>query len=416
MASFTGLNTTSTYFKDFNLEGEGSLSRDEVESYMKQLVNVPDDETQEILDSGDAEETGEYGMEMYMLCLDEYLSVADPDTFENIHFNFSEVGKLLSDTLSLVDLSLASPALQAHQISMFGLLITLLNKLQRISHSININYDRIMQLTLRVLASKDSPSREDAYILAGSIACGLGQAISPYVPMLAPFMLADFKIDDDSKLPITCLGMYGDVCRALANNFIPFLDTFLIPLMQHYVSVLGFTENHFQIKTHIHFALSDIALAAEAAIGPYANGLFEILDKATTVDLSPFLEDPEDELARDDVENYYESVLVAYIALVQSLKKGDRSLITTKQIDSIFEFMKTIMKSDCSSTHVIKSAVGLIGDLSDVVKTKYLQTIFLNDPIIEIILEQANNYPEVENDAQWARSVSLFTSHSLFFE
>jgi importin subunit beta-1 len=93
--------------------------------------------------------------------------------------------------------------------------------------------DKIMQLLLQFLsANKNATAREDAIVTIGPFAEKLEANFIRYMPHLQPIILANLKQSDEHVMCTVTVGLFGDLCRALKADVLPFCDDVMRSLLE----------------------------------------------------------------------------------------------------------------------------------------------------------------------------------------
>lgn len=257
--------------------------------------------------------------------------------------------------------------------------------------------DRIMQLLFGVFESKGAIAHEDAFMSIGFVAEKLGANFLRYLPYLQAPLLAGLKSVDEHQLVTVAVGVVGDLCRALGNQLLPSCDE----IMRCLLELLQSQVLNRSVKPHVIAVFADIAMAIEGDFDRYTNIILGILKQAGEVNISS-----DDEELVEYINTLRNSILEAYTGILQGLKAANKQDTILPFVEGIVEFLHRSAADENRSNDVLKSAVGLLGDLGQTFGAK-MQPIY-KMPFVPMLIQQGaqSDQPEIQEVAQWAQSVS----------
>lgn len=196
------------------------------------------------------------------------------------------------------------------------------------------------------------------------------------------------------------MGVVGDMCRALEKDFLRFAD----PIVSALLVNLQNTELDNSVKPPILGVFGDIAMAIGGEFERYLGTVMVLLYQASalTVDM-------------DDIEmveylnEIRESILEAYIGIVQGLCDDKKHDILHPYLEGIFTFIKNIALDESREETVTRTASALIGDLASNLQGRC--SGYISDSAIVGLIRQAL-LAEDNDDAIYAKeAVSRFVGH-----
>jgi importin subunit beta-1 len=180
------------------------------------------------------------------------------------------------------------------------------------------------------------------------------------------------------------------------RNFQPYCDA----IMNALVESLKDSTIHRSVKPPVLSCFGDIAMAIGAAFEPYLEFSVMLLMQASSTKV------PDDD---DDLIEYFnllrESILEAYVGIVQGLRDGNLLHQFHQYVPSILQFLQELSKDPNRDDYVLSKAVGLIGDLAQAMGPQIKQQI--NQQFIAKLLNDAMGSGDrsMVDTATWASSV-----------
>lgn len=255
--------------------------------------------------------------------------------------------------------------------------------------------DRIMLLLFQVFDTKGAVAHEDAFMSIGFMAEKLGADFLRYMPYLQKPLVAGLKSIEEHQLCTVAVGVVGDLCRGLGKAVLPFCDD----VMRCLLELLQSQVLNRSVKPHVISLFADIAMAIEGDFDRYTSIILGILKQAGEVNISS----DEEELV-EYINTLRNSILEAYTGILQGLKSANKQDSVLLFLDAIVEFLHRSAVDSNRSGEVLKSAIGLIGDLGQTFGTK-MKPVF-DMPFIHALLQQATTADnDVKEVAGWAQSM-----------
>jgi len=215
--------------------------------------------------------------------------------------------------------------------------------------------DKVMTLLLQVLSVKNSSCHEECFTAISAISDAIEGDFVKYMPAFEPCLVAGLRNFQAYQICIVAVGTVGDISRNIEEKIQPFCDN----IMNALVDDLKDSTIHRSVKPPVLSCFGDIAMAIGGAYKPYLE--FSVLmlmqASATTV--------PEED---DDLVEYLnmlrESILEAYVGIIQGLRDGNLLGDFVTYVPSILQFLQVIAEDPTRDSYVLNKAVGLLGDLA----------------------------------------------------
>ena len=280
--------------------------------------------------------------------------------------------------------------LQSCLCSLLGEIIKKLDMAQLAPHA-----DRAMQLLFTVFNTKGAVAHEDAFMAIGFMAEKMEANFTRYVSHLHGPLIQGLKNIEEYQVCTVSVGVVGDLCRALGTGILPYCDD----IMKCLLELLQSQALNRSVKPHVISLFADIAMAIEGEFERYTSIILGILRQAGEVNM---VGDDEDMI--DYINTLRNSILEAYTGIIQGLKSANKQDSVWPAIESIIEFLQRSAMDENRSDEVLKSAVGLIGDLGQTFGAKMIPVF--NQPFIQPLILQGISYEEIKDTAKWAQQVS----------
>ncbi|GAA5987867.1 hypothetical protein JCM11641_003514 [Rhodosporidiobolus odoratus] len=272
--------------------------------------------------------------------------------------------------------------------------------IRRLGKEIQPLADRIMTLLLQLIdsAGKQSPVLEDAFLAIGSVTAALDTGFQNYLSTFLPYLLGAISSYEEYQLCSIAVGLIGDVCRALGEASLPFCQSF----MEGLLAALQSTVLHRSVKPPILSCFGDIALAVGPAFEPFLDTSARVLSQAGQMRADPTNFD-----LVDYVNGLREGILEAYTGIVGSMKSGGKSDLLLPHIATIFGFLHLALTDQDRTEVILRSAIGLLGDLAEAFPNGQLKEPF-SSPWVDEVLRAGRTKmgsAETKKVAKWAREM-----------
>lgn len=281
-----------------------------------------------------------------------------------------------------------------------NILALLTNVIRRLKSDVVSESDRLMEIFLKLLSLQDENSLidEDVFIAISAVADATGAGFEKYMNAFYPFLVKALQ-NVDSPTCDTAIGLVADLSQSLRKLILPYIQTIL--------QILGETLNNPDIRRELRPAIlscfGDIANAIGIDFEPYMETVVNICVSASSMRIE---KNQIEEV--DYVLSVKEAVLDCYVGLV-SASSEDPSMILNF-IRVIFQFLEEVNKDYNLSTtdSVMKSAVGILGDIAQIFPHGEFRQAYLQPWVTEFIKKARSNpdfSSQTKDTARWAREL-----------
>lgn len=255
--------------------------------------------------------------------------------------------------------------------------------------------DKIVELLLVVLNSKGATAHEDAFMVIGHLSEKLGGEFRRYIHVLAPAVQAGLKNVEEYQVVTVAVGVVGDMARALGKEILPFCDGIITSMLE----LLKSSALNRSVKPFVIGLFSDLALAIEGDFDRYSGTVLQILKQAGEVNI-----DTDDEELIEYINTLRSAILDAYTGIVQGLASANMQDTIFMHIEAIVDFVRRSAQDPNRSGEVLKTSVGLLGDLGQIYKAKS-KPLFDLPFVKELIDEALQNGSDAQEVAAWTQTV-----------
>jgi importin subunit beta-1 len=285
--------------------------------------------------------------------------------------------------------------LEELQINLLGLLT---NIIRRVNEQVNAGAERLMTLFLELFENKlpNSLIEEDIYIAIGAVAGAVGENFKVFMPAFMPYLVRALH-DSEYQTCNTAIGLVADICHALG----PLVQEYCRTFMETFLENLRKDDIRREIKPMILSCIGDIASSIGTGFIPYLDGVMSILAQASILRA-------DQEMSMDFydyVDRLRESLIDAYVGIVAGLRDSPAALLP--YIKSIFDFLAMIqLENDLiKSETVLRSVVGLIGDIASMYQQGEVRSYYQQTWVTDVIRRaRSSNYAlATKETAKWAR-------------
>jgi len=293
----------------------------------------------------------------------------------------------------------ASEQLKKEQIQ--GLLCAVIQALYRKldRQTVEPMTDKIMEQLLRVLQAKNANCHEEVFSAISAISDVVEADFVKYMSALQPFLIQGLRNFQAYQVCMVAVGTVGDISRNIEARIQPFCDD----IMNALIDSLKDVTVHRTVKPPVLSCFGDIAMAIGAAFEPYLQFSVMLLMQASS-NCTKVREDDDEEL----IEYYNllrESILEAYVGIVQGLRDGNLLHQFYQYVPSILQFLQELSNDPNLDDFVLGKSVGLIGDLAQALGPQIKAQI--NQQFIAKLLNDAMGSGDrsMVDTATWASSV-----------
>lgn len=258
--------------------------------------------------------------------------------------------------------------------------------------------DMLMELFLRVLATKATTVHEEALMAIGSVAGKCGPKFAKYVPSFKPFLIRGLHNAAEYHVCIVSVGVVSEICAALQKDSAPYCDEIMQALLQN----LQNPHMERSVKPHIISCLADIAINVEGHFERYLPYVMMMLVQASTLKF-----DNPDEDSLLYLISLQEAILEAYTGILQGLAADNKVNLFLQSVDPVIGFLDSIAASATKNPDdydgVVKGSVGVAGDLASRLGSKVKHQ--LQRPAVHTLLTlaQRSSNPETQRAAAWTK-------------
>lgn len=262
--------------------------------------------------------------------------------------------------------------------------------------------DRIMISLLHTIQNcgKHSEALEDAFMAVGSVISALEGDFEKYLPAFAPFLSEGLRRHEETQLCKSSVGIVGDICRALGKNANQYAGEFMNVLFENLQSQTLSRD----VKPTILSSFGDVALGIGGGFEPYLPTTMVVLQQASMSSGSQSATDFE---MVDFLITLREGIAEAYVGIVGGLRGDNQNDMLKPFVEAIFTFIQSVASNPSTerSEPLLRSTVGLLGDLCNAFPNGELQPMLSTQAIPELIKEaRSRTYGlETRKTASWTR-------------
>lgn len=319
--------------------------------------------------------------------------------------------KRLEDTIPLqtqvvsVDDKMTLEDMQSSLCTVLQAIITRVDK-PILSHG-----DRIMSVLLQILHSAAPKSNvpEATFSTISSLANAIEEEFIKYMEAFAPFLYNALGNQEEPSLCAMAIGLVSDITRSMGERSQPFCDTFMNYLLNNIRS----QSLANQFKPAILQCFGDIAGAIGGHFEKYLAVVANVLQQAATVNSGP--EASYDMF--DYVISLREGIMDAWGGIIGAMKQSGKTQVLLEKLDPntegsasivelIFRTLNLVASDANRSEGLMRSSMGVIGDLADAFPNGELVQAFREDWVTGMIKETRSNrdfQPRTTETARWAR-------------
>ncbi|CEH12917.1 karyopherin kap95 [Ceraceosorus bombacis] len=262
--------------------------------------------------------------------------------------------------------------------------------------------DQIMGSLLTTVQACGSQSEalEDVFMAIGAFATASEAAFEKYLPSFNPFLISALQGHQDLQLCKTAIGIVGDVCRALGPASAQYAEPYMVALTENVQSQSLARD----VKPVILSTFGDIALATGSGFAPFLPNTMMTLAQAAQSSVLP--ETPTDWAIVDFFTALKEAIADAYSGIVAGVVADSRSDLLQPYVESIVTFIASVAQSSQDRTEtLLRSAIGLLGDVSAAYPGGELKTLLQQGWVAELIRAGRGKTMghETRKVAAWAR-------------
>ncbi|KAI9665277.1 MAG: karyopherin beta [Trizodia sp. TS-e1964] len=270
----------------------------------------------------------------------------------------------------------------------------------RLDKEIQPQADRIMTLLLQLLQSVGNKSSVPDVVFAAisAIASATEEEFEKYMPSFVPMLSSALGNQEEPALCSMAIGLVSDIARSLGLKTQPYCDMFMNYLLENLRSPA--LANQF--KPAILQCFGDIAQAIGGHFEAYLSVVGQVLQQAATVTLGP--DGSYEQL--DYVLSLREGIMDAWGGIIIAMKTDNKTQLLTNYVEFIFQLLNIVWQDQNRSEGLLRSAMGVIGDLADAFPNGEYSQFYRADWITHMIKETRSNHEFQQrtiDTARWAR-------------
>ncbi|KAF1731137.1 Importin subunit beta-1 [Beauveria bassiana] len=260
--------------------------------------------------------------------------------------------------------------------------------------------DRIMQVLLQILSTVGGKSSvpEAVFAVISALSTAIEEDFLKYMEAFAPFLYNALGNQEEASLCSMAIGLVSDITRSLGEQSQPFCDNFMNYLLNNLRSqTLGN-----QFKPAILQCFGDIASAITGHFETYLSVVAQVLEQAATVTATP---DGPYEMF-DYVISLREGITDAWGGIIGAMKSSNKTQALQQYVPAIFQLLGVIASDSTKSEGLLRSCMGVIGDLADAYPNGELVDAFRQSWLTGMIKETKTNRDfsaRTIETARWAR-------------
>jgi importin subunit beta-1 len=272
--------------------------------------------------------------------------------------------------------------------------------IQRLDKEVGPQGDRIMQVLLQILSTVNGKSSvpESVFAAISSLANAMEEDFVKYMDAFSPFLYNALANQEEPSLCSMAIGLVSDITRSMGERSQPYCDNF----MNYLLSNLRSTALANQFKPAILQCFGDIAGAISGHFETYLTVVAQVLQQAATITAGA---DGSYEMF-DYVVALREGIMDAWGGIIGAMKTSGKTGVLQPFVPSVFELLNSIANDANRSEALMRSAMGVIGDLADAYPNGQLADAFRQEWVTAMIKETRANreyQSRTMETARWAR-------------
>lgn len=257
--------------------------------------------------------------------------------------------------------------------------------------------DQIMGLFLRVFACRSATVHEEAMLAIGALAYAAGLDFTKYMPDFYKYLEMGLQNFEEYQVCAVTVGVVGDICRALEEKILPYCDGIMTQLLKD----LSSNQLHRSVKPPIFSCFGDIALAIGENFEKYLMYAMPMLQSAA--DLSAHTANVDDDMT-EYTNSLRNGILEAYSGIFQGFKNSPKTQLLIPYAPHILQFLDSMYMEKDMDELVMKTAIGLLGDLADTLGSNagsLIQQSLTSKDFLNECLSSKDHM--IKESAEWAR-------------
>ena len=272
----------------------------------------------------------------------------------------------------------------------------------RMTDHVDAIVSRLLSIFQRT--SSQQTVQEEALALVGALAHAVGPRLIHHLPSLLPSIMIGIKNTDEDDLCHVAIGVIGDLCSSLQEKFIPYSHDVLVAIK----TCLESQDVDRELKTSFIGCLGDLALNLggehfSSYLSTFMMIIGQMYGESKTIN---FKNDADSE---DYVMMLWQSIAEFFTAVCQGFNGACEALVPYMQ--DMLTFAVEVAHQAHHQEDVFSSAVGLIGDLANVLLDapphirQAGKNALLTDTVNRIMIEGSRNQDEaVKDQTKWSNA------------
>ncbi|WWD22145.1 hypothetical protein CI109_106634 [Kwoniella shandongensis] len=260
--------------------------------------------------------------------------------------------------------------------------------------------DRIMTNLLQLISTsgKHSGILEDAFATVGALAGALEAGFNKYMEAFAPFLFTALGSYEDWQVAQAAVYVASDIARAINDSLTPYAERLMVALIE----LLRSPVVQRQVKPNAITTIGEVALAVGGGFRPYLDTTMTILSQAGSTAAAPG-----DESMIEFVQTMRESIVDAFIGIMNGLKDSGDVSAMQPYVSGIMGFLKTCWADDYRSEGFCTASLGLIGDFGDAYKAN------IRDDLMQNWVQDAIAYGRQRTASKQARTNAAYAQQAI---
>eukprot|EP00298_Acanthocystis_sp_HF-20_P016132 c21387_g1_i2.p1 GENE.c21387_g1_i2~~c21387_g1_i2.p1 ORF type:complete len:853 (-),score=331.88 c21387_g1_i2:106-2664(-) len=213
----------------------------------------------------------------------------------------------------------------------------------------------ILQLLLQVFSQRSASVHEEGLMALSAMILALGPKFAQYTEPFMGVVKLGLQNHQESEVCNIAVGVVGDLTRSLDRGFEKYSNDIVTILLQDISDPR--LDNY--VKPPIFAVLGDIALAVRGKFVSYLGHVMPLLFEACALQV----DGDEDDRVSDYLNQLRQSLLDAFVGILQGLNDDKRIDTCAPYLEKIFQFIRTVALDDSKDEDVLKTALSLLGDL-----------------------------------------------------
>ena len=233
-----------------------------------------------------------------------------------------------------------------------------------------------------------------------ALASALDQQFLRYAPQFLPVLFNCLRNLGEYELLKTAVGVVGDICRVLGNNFAPYTQE-VVPLL---LSALSNAQINRSVKPPVLSCLGDIGLSVGPAIVSFLPLIFQTLARASTLAANH-----EDEDQVEYVNSLRESIFEALTGIIQGVRSSQPAALLP-HVNLILNTITHVFSDPVRTDAVARGIASAIGDITHAIGTQLRPALVpgaAGENLKSIVMEILQNAEsaQTQESASWAKEM-----------